>query len=49
MGRHAAHVPPGCRHAAEQHCDLYISTDGLLPEDVEAKTIAFLRTSKKET
>jgi hypothetical protein len=28
---------------ARQHCDLYIPTDGLLPEDVASRAIAFLR------
>jgi hypothetical protein len=29
---------------AREHCDLYISTDGLLPEDVASKALSFLRT-----
>jgi hypothetical protein len=27
---------------AREHCDLYISTDGLLPDDVASKAVAFL-------
>jgi hypothetical protein len=33
---------------AREHCHLYISTDGLLPEDVASKAKAFLRTRLKD-
>ena len=28
---------------ARQHCDLYLATDGLTPEEIQAQVIAYLR------
>ena len=33
---------------AREHCDLYIATDGLLPEDVASKAIGFLRNAARD-
>jgi hypothetical protein len=33
---------------AREHCDLYVSTDGLLPEDVASKVAGFLKMRAKD-
>ena len=33
---------------ARKHCDLYIHTDGLMPEDVASRVVTFLRNQKSE-
>jgi deoxyadenosine/deoxycytidine kinase len=33
---------------ARKHCDLYVHTDGLSPEDVASRVVTFLRNQKSE-
>jgi shikimate kinase len=33
---------------AREHCDLYIATDGLLPEDVAARVVTYLHARKTD-
>ncbi len=38
-----------CRLAhAREHCDLYVPTDGLTPEDVASRVISFMRMRRRE-
>jgi deoxyadenosine/deoxycytidine kinase len=34
---------------ARKHCDLYVHTDGLLPEDVASRVLTFLNNNRPES